>query len=146
MLFSSKKKKEKSTALSSAEESVWSDGRGWKFLRHRILLRPFFGVLVVAVLVRLVDARYFGHERILRIGIAQQRAYGEEHFGYGERRRPLWFEYVQTNAAVTVYIRMVNSGRECNLNRNLHFFFIQALFGNMSRCSELNAMKFGHRW
>lgn len=37
------------------------------------------------------------------------------HLGYGERRAPLFFEYVQANIAVAVNIRMEDFGFESNL-------------------------------
>lgn len=84
-------------------------------LRHCILLGPLLGVLVVDGAIGLVDARDLGHERIVWVRVAQEWAYGEEHFGDGERRRPLRAQYVQTDAAVAVYVRVVDARRECDL-------------------------------
>lgn len=84
-------------------------------LRHCILLSPLLGVLVVDGAIGLVDARDFGHEWIVRVRVAQEWAYGEEHFGDGERWRPLRAQYVQADAAVAVYVRVVDARRECDL-------------------------------
>jgi hypothetical protein len=46
------------------------------YLCHCIFLSPFLGVFIVDGPVGFVDAGDLGHERIVRVRIAQQWAYG----------------------------------------------------------------------
>ena len=70
---------------------------------------------VVALPVVLVHRGDLGHERIIRVGVGQQRADGEKHLGDGERRRPLILEDVQANGAICIDVRMVNFRSERHL-------------------------------
>ena len=59
----------------------------------------------------------FWHERVVRIGITQEWADGEQYFGDGERRRPLRPEDVQADAAVGIDVRVVDPRGEGHLGR-----------------------------
>ena len=54
----------------------------------------------------------FWDQRVFGVGISQQRADAEEHFGDGEGRAPLVLEDVETDASVGVDVRVVDSGAE----------------------------------
>ena len=51
-----------------------------------------------------------------RIAISKQRANWQQHFGNGQSRAPVVFENVQTNVSITIYVAMINTGSEDNLN------------------------------
>ena len=52
--------------------------------------------------------RNFWHQRIVRIRVAQQRTNRQQNLRNRQRRRPLLFQNVQTNAPVRVHVRMVH--------------------------------------
>jgi len=66
-------------------------------LQCRILSRPLLGELLVSRAVRLVHVRDFRHQRIVGVWIRQERADTQQHFGDGQRWRPLLLENVQAN-------------------------------------------------
>lgn len=47
--------------------------------------------------------------------MASMRKVPKHDLGYGESRTPLFFEYVQANIAITIYVGMEYLGPECNL-------------------------------
>ena len=67
--------------------------------------------------VVLVEVRDLRHERIIGVGIGQERADREQHLGDGECGRPLVLEDVQANRAIAVDVSMVNFRCERNLGR-----------------------------
>ena len=67
--------------------------------------------------VGLEQVRDFGHERVIGVGIGEERADREEHFGDGEGRRPLILEDVEADGAVAVDVSMVNFRCEGDLGR-----------------------------
>ena len=86
---------------------------------HGILSRPLPGRGLITCTVTLVQMSDFRNQRIIWIRIGQQRADGEEHFGNGERRRPLVTQNIQANTAITVDVWMVDAGGEVNLHQNI---------------------------
>ena len=62
---------------------------------HGVLARPLLCQLGVSVGIRLVDLRNLRDERVVGVGIGEERADGQEHLGDGERGRPLLLEDVQ---------------------------------------------------
>ena len=58
--------------------------------------------------VVLVEVRDLRHERIIRVGIGQERADREQHLGDGEGGRPLVLEDVEADGAIRVDVSMVN--------------------------------------
>ena len=65
--------------------------------------------------VRLVNVGDLGHQRIIGVGVGEQRADGEKDLGDGERGRPLVLEDVEADGAVAVDVSMVNFSREGDL-------------------------------
>jgi hypothetical protein len=49
------------------------------------------------------------------VGICEQRANGQQHFGDGERRTPLIFQDVEADLAVAVDVAVVDAGAEGDL-------------------------------
>ena len=82
---------------------------------HSVLASPFSGSCLVLWSVSLVDVSDFGHERVVRVGVSQQRADRQEHLGDSEGRRPLILQDVQANATVRIDVRVVNSRSEVAL-------------------------------
>ena len=74
-----------------------------------ISLHPFSGDAVVLFLVMLKLLGNFGYERVVGIGVGEQRANGQQHFGNGERRRPFVLENVEADGAVAVNVAMVDA-------------------------------------
>lgn len=54
-----------------------------------VLLGPFSGCSLVLWSIQLVDVGNLRHQRIIRVGVRQQRADRQKHLGDGEGRRPL---------------------------------------------------------
>lgn len=75
---------------------------------HRVLARPLPGRLLVPGPVRLVDVGDFGDERVVRVGVAQQGADGQEHLGQGQGGRPLLLQDVQADGALRVDVGVVD--------------------------------------
>jgi len=84
---------------------------------HGVLLGPLLGHLDVLAVVALEDARDLGHQRVVGVGVAQERTDRQQNLADGESRRPLGSEYVQADATVRVYIRMVDLSCEAHLWR-----------------------------
>jgi len=84
---------------------------------HGVLLGPLLGHLHVLSVVALEDARDLGHQRVVGVGVAQERADGQQNLADGESRRPLGSENVQADAAVRVDVRVVDLGSEAHLGR-----------------------------
>ena len=66
------------------------------------------------ILVKVGDLR---DKRVIRVGIRQQGADGEEHLGDGEGGRPLVFEDVEADRSIAVDVHVINFRRERNLRR-----------------------------
>ena len=77
-------------------------------LSHRVLARPLAGGLLVPRPVRLVDVGDLRDERVVRVGVAEQRADREEDLGEGERGRPLLLEDVEADGALGVDVGVVD--------------------------------------
>ena len=58
--------------------------------------------------VALVQISDFGHERVVRVGVSEQRADREKHFRDSEGGRPLVLEDVEADGAIRVDVSMVN--------------------------------------
>ena len=71
-------------------------------------LGPLTSSLIVLSPVGLVEVCDLRHEGIIRVGIGQEGADGEQHLGDGEGGRPLVLEDVQANRAIAVDVSMVN--------------------------------------
>lgn len=74
----------------------------------RIFPRPLPCQILVPRSIRLINVRNFWHQRIVRIRVAQQRTNRQQNLRNRQRRRPLLFQNVQTNAPVRVHVRMVH--------------------------------------
>ena len=55
------------------------------------------------------------HQRVVWVGVSEQRADGQQYLANGECRTPLVLEDVQTDGSIGVDIGMVNAGRELAL-------------------------------
>ena len=53
------------------------------------------------------------YQGIIRIGVTEQAADGEENFGHCEGGRPLRTQDVQADGAIAVDVRVVDAGGEC---------------------------------
>ena len=80
-----------------------------------ISCRPVAGRVVVAIAVILVEGGDLGHERIIRVGVSQQRADRQKNLGNGQGGRPLILEDVEANRTVRVDVRVVNFRSELQL-------------------------------
>lgn len=78
---------------------------------------PLLGDAVVLLAVGQVLVGDGADERVVGVRVGEQRADGEEHFRDGERRRPVVFEYVQTDGALRVHVAVVDAGFECHFWR-----------------------------
>ena len=58
--------------------------------------------------VALVQISDFGHERVVRVGVSEERADREKHFRDSEGGRPLVLEDVEADGAIRVDVSMVN--------------------------------------
>lgn len=61
--------------------------------------------------------RDLGHKRIIGVRVRQHGADREEDFGDGQSRAPLVSKNIETNATITIDIRVVDSSREVDLRR-----------------------------
>lgn len=84
---------------------------------HRVLARPLARRVLVARAVALVDVRDLRHERVVGVGVGQQRADREQHLGDRQRRRPLVLEDVEADRALRVDVGVVDLGLEGDLRR-----------------------------
>jgi len=80
---------------------------------HCVLPSPLPGTLIVLLDVSLVQASNLGHQGVIRVGVTQQRAYGQQHLRDCEGRWPLWPQNVQAYSSITVYVWVVDSCGEC---------------------------------
>ena len=67
---------------------------------HSILAGPLSGGGLVLGTVSLVDVSDLRHEGVVRVGISQQRADGEQHLRDGECWGPLILQDVQADATI----------------------------------------------
>merc|ERR1711939_432857 len=81
------------------------------------LSRPFPRSRFISGSIGLVHVSNFRDERIIRVGICEHRADGEQDFRYCQSRAPLVSWNVQTYAAVRVDVGMVDSGGEVDFRR-----------------------------
>merc|ERR1712087_90098 len=86
-------------------------------LSLRVLYGPFSGDFIVLLPVRFVQLSDVGYQRVFGIRIGEQRAYRQQHFGNGERGRPLVFEDVQADASLVIDVAVVDFRRELDLWR-----------------------------
>ena len=84
---------------------------------HGVLPSPLLGGRVVLGSVSLEDLSNLRHERIIRVGVRQQGADGEENLGDSEGWRPLLLENIKADGAVRVDVRVVDSRGEVDLRR-----------------------------
>ena len=77
--------------------------------------------------------RDVGHERIIRVGVAQQRADREEHLRDSERGTPLLLENVEANATVRIDVRVVDP--RCEVN----FWWLERVVGGEVDVEEVDA-------
>lgn len=67
--------------------------------------------------VRLIKLRNVRDQRIVRVGVRQERTNGEQDLANRQCRTPLVLENVQTDTAVRVDVAMVNACRKVDLGR-----------------------------
>lgn len=84
---------------------------------HGVFLGPLPGRALIPSLVHAVDGCDLGNQRIIRVGVAQQRADGEQHLGDGQRRGPRRPQDVKADGPLPVDIGMVDLGLEGHLGR-----------------------------
>lgn len=77
-------------------------------LLHSVLLGPFFGGLVVLISVIQVDSRDFLFERMIRVGVSEERADREKNFSDAQCRRPCRVENVQADLSIQIDVRMID--------------------------------------
>lgn len=107
------------------------------FHSNSVLPCPLASCRLVTGSVGLVDVRDFGHKRIVRVGVCEHRANGEQHYEWleivcvwqivkgvvlltfrdGESRAPLVSQDVQTDAAVGVDVGVIDASGEVDLGR-----------------------------
>lgn len=71
---------------------------------HSMFPSPIAGSFIIFRTVSLEKLGRFGHQRIVRIGIAEKRADGEKHLRDGQSRRPLGLQNVETYVAVRINV------------------------------------------
>ena len=59
--------------------SCWAGGPASLFDLHRVLLGPLLGQLGVLGLVSLVQASNLGHQRVIRVGVTEERTDGQKN-------------------------------------------------------------------
>ena len=84
---------------------------------HRVLLRPAAGRRLVLRPVRLVHVGNLRDKRVVRVGVGQQGADGEQDLRNCQSRAPLLFENVKAYTSIAVDIRMEDLCLERNLWR-----------------------------
>lgn len=84
---------------------------------NSVLPCPLASCRLVTGSVSLVDVRDLGHKRIVRVGVCEHRANGEQHFRDSESRAPLVSQDVQTDAAVGVDVGVIDASGEVDLGR-----------------------------
>lgn len=80
-------------------------------------MRPSPGGGLVPESVGLAHVCDLRDERVVRVGVGEQRADGEQHLGHRQRRAPLILEDVQADVAVAVDVRV----EHLRLERHLQF-------------------------
>ena len=90
---------------------------GWPSLSHGVLGGPLLGELVVLGAVGLEEAGDVGDERVVGVGVGEERADGEEDLGDGESGRPGLLEDVETDRAVGVDVGVEDASGEGELGR-----------------------------
>lgn len=76
---------------------------------HGILGRPFSGCAIVSCPVSLQQLCNVWHQWIVRVGISQQRADGEQDLANSQGRTPLILEDIQADTSVGVDVTVVNT-------------------------------------
>lgn len=99
------------------EKNIKAKESDLSFHSNSVLPRPLASCGLVPGAVGLVDVRDFGHQRIVRVGVCEHRANGEQHFRDGQSRAPLVSQDVQTDAAVGVDVGVVDASGEVDLGR-----------------------------
>jgi len=84
---------------------------------HSVLLGPLLGGSFISASVILVDVGDFGDQRIVGVGVSQQRTDGQQHLSDGQSGGPLILQDIQADTTVGVDVRMVNSSIETDLGR-----------------------------
>lgn len=78
---------------------------------------PLTCSFIISLTIGLVGLGNFGHERIVRVRIGEQRADRKQNLGHGEGRTPLIPENIQTNTPIGIDVGMVNASSEGYLRR-----------------------------
>ena len=84
---------------------------------HGVPLGPLASRSVMACYVSLVDVGNLWHERIIRVGVSQERADREKHLRDREGWWPLVLQDVQADWTVAVDVHVINFRCEGNLGR-----------------------------
>ena len=84
---------------------------------HSVPAGPFSGGGLVLGSIGLVDVSDFRHEGIVRVGVGQEGADGEQHLRDGQCGRPLVLQDVQADATIRIDVRVVNSRGKVALGR-----------------------------
>lgn len=72
---------------------------------------------LVASEIGLVETGNLRHERVIRIGVCEEGADGEEDLADGERRRPRILQDVQADPALFVHVWVVDGSHEADFGR-----------------------------
>lgn len=64
-----------------------------------------------------INLRDLRHQRVVRVGVREQRADRQQHLRDGQRGAPLVFQDVQADAAVGVDVAVIDARREVHLGR-----------------------------
>ena len=94
---------------------------------HGVLVRPSPGGGLVPESVGLAHVGDLRDERVVRVGVGEQRADGEQHLGDRQGRAPLLLEDVQADVPVAVDVRV----EHLRLERYLHF--MDSFFSSVDR-------------
>ncbi len=84
---------------------------------HGVLARPLARRLAIPLLVRFVESRDLGHQRVVSVWLVEHGTDGQQDLCHGQRRAPLFLQNVQADAAVTVDVWVVDTRREVALGR-----------------------------
>lgn len=87
----------------------------FSFCSHSILSSPLSGSGFVFWLVSLVDVGDFRDQRIIWVGISQQRTDGQEDLWDGESWWPLLLQDIKADGSIGVDVWMVDSRGEVDL-------------------------------
>jgi len=82
---------------------------------HCVFSGPFFGALHVFADIGLVETSNLGDQWVVGIGITEKWTNWEKNLSYCQSRWPLGSENVETNSAIAVNIRVIDSGCEREL-------------------------------